>query len=167
MIFFTIQINKSNGVETPESENSVIIAENNNSSVENISETNSKAKPEKIEIIDVDRKGQNYTFMYENEQFTATYMEDNWHINDSYKINDLEDIAQICQALIDIHPIHGKDMKSYRTSKDMANEWFQHNVAYFVLPEENSWKEHAKDVDLNPEDQGKNLIEMYKTRTIN
>lgn len=172
VIFFIIQANKSNDAEktnnnTAESENSVSIAEKNNSEVENTIETNSEVKSEKIKIIDIDGQGKNYRFMYENEQFTAIYTKDNWQIKNSYKINDLEDLTKICQALIDIHPIHGSDMKSYRTAQDMANEWFQHNIAYFALPEGNNWKEHAKHVDLNPEDQGKNLIEMFETRTIN
>ena len=172
VIFFIIQVNKSNDAEktnnnTAESENSVSIAEKNNSEVENTIETNSEVKSEKIKIIDIDGQGKNYRFMYENEQFTAIYTKDNWQIKNSYKINDLEDLTKVCQALIDIHPIHGSDMKSYRTAQDMANEWFQHNIAYFALPEGNNWKEHAKHVDLNPEDQGKNLIEMFETRTIN
>lgn len=70
----------------------------------------------------------------------------------------------ICQALIDIHPIHGKDMISYRTADDMAYEWVQHNIVYTLLPEDNLWKEHAKHVDLNPEDQGKNIKEIYDVR---
>ena len=38
---------------------------------------------------------------------------------------------------------------------DLVYEWQQHNLAYNILPDDNSWKEHAKDVDLNPADQGK------------
>jgi len=171
VIFFIIQTNKSNDgeiINTPsENEDTIEIAVKNKPVEENTIETNMGVKPEKIEVIDTDGQGKNYTFMYENEHFTAIYSKENWQIKDSYKINDLEDITKICQALIDIHPIHGNDMKSYRTAQDMANEWFQHNIAYFALPDGNDWKEHAKHVDLNPEDQGKNLIEMYKTRTIN
>lgn len=171
VIFFIIQTNKRNDgeiINTPsENEDTIEIAVKNKPVEENTIETNMGVKPEKIEVIDTDGQGKNYTFMYENEQFTAIYTKENWQIKDSYKINDLEDITKICQSLISIHPIHGNDMKSYRTAQDMANEWFQHNIAYFALPDGNDWKEHAKHVDLNPEDQGKNLIEMYKTRTIN
>lgn len=171
VIFFIIQTKKSNDGEIinthSENEDTIEIAVKNKPVEENTIETNMGVKPEKIEVIDTDGQGKNYTFMYENEQLTAIYSKENWQIKDSYKINDLEDITKICQALIDIHPIHGNDMKSYRTAQDMANEWFQHNIAYFALPDGNDWKEHAKHVDLNPEDQGKNLIEMYKTRTIN
>lgn len=152
---------------TSESGNNIEMAEKNNTIVENTIETNTVVKPEKIEIIKIDGQGKNYKFIYDGEQYIATYTKDNWQIKDSYKINNLEDIVIICQALIDIHPVHGSDMKSYRTAQDMANEWFQHNIAYFALPDGNDWKEHAKHVDLNPEDQGKNLIEMYKIRTIN
>ena len=58
-------------------------------------------------------------------------------------------------------------MKSYRTVDDLVYEWQQHNLAYTILPDDNSWKEHAKDVDLNPDDQGKSLEEMYEDRTGN
>ena len=75
------------------------------------------------------------------------------------------DIIIICQALLDIYPIHGRDMQSIRTAEDMALEWLQHNIAYELLPEDNPWREHAKDVDLNPADQGRTLEEMYEART--
>ena len=39
------------------------------------------------------------------------------------------------------------------------------NLAYTMLPEGNKWKASVKDVDLNPEDQGKDIAEMYKART--
>ena len=42
----------------------------------------------------------------------------------------------------------------------MAYEWEQHNIAYQLLPEDSPYKENAKDVDLNPEDQGKSIIDF-------
>ena len=171
VIFFIINTNKSNNGEIinnhSENENIVEIAEKNNSEVENTIETNSEVKSEKIEIIDIDGKGKNYSFSYNDETYTATYTKENWHINNSYKIKKEEDIRKICQALIEVHQIHGKDMVSYRTAEDMAYEWIQHNIAYEMLPEDSPWKEHAKHVDLNPEDQGKSLKELYKSRTLN
>ena len=74
-------------------------------------------------------------------------------------------MKKICQALIDIHPIHGSDMISYRTSDDMVYEWLQHNFAYSVLPDDNLWKNNAKDVDFDPQDQGKSIKEIYEDRT--
>jgi len=118
---------------------------------------------EKIEIQDID--GKNYTFDYKGETFSAIYTTDNWKIIDSYRIKDKNDITTICEALIDIHPIHGADMVTYRTATDMAFEWLQHNLAYEILPEGNSWRRNAKDVDLNPEDQYRTLAEMYEART--
>ena len=120
-----------------------------------------------INLRDLDGNKTNYIFTYNNENFSAKYTKDNWHIEDSYKITNAKDIGLICQALIDVHPIHGKDMKSYRTVDDLVYEWQQHNLAYTILPDDNSWKEHAKDVDLNPDDQGKSLEEMYEDRTGN
>ena len=55
-------------------------------------------------------------------------------------------------------------MKSYRTAEDMMEEWVIHNIAYDYLPDGNTWKSHAKDVDLNPADQGKSLKEMYEEK---
>ena len=71
----------------------------------------------------------------------------------------------ICQALLDIHQIHGKDMISYRTAEDLVREWIQHNLAYELLSKNSPWKENAKDVDFDPKDQGKSIIDMYKSRT--
>lgn len=116
-----------------------------------------------IEIKKIDNS--NYEFIYNNEIFKVLYVTDTWKIYNSYKIINSSDIKKICQSLIDIHPIHGVDMVSYRTADDMAYEWLQHNLAYEILPEGNSFKESAKDVDLDPKDQGKSLVEIYEDRT--
>lgn len=118
-----------------------------------------------LEIIDTDGKSKNYSFIYKNETYYAVYTTDNWKIIDSYKITNTQDIIVICSKLIEIHQVHGKDMVSYRTPEDMAYEWLQHNIAYQVLPDDNPWKDNAKDVDLDPKDQGKNLAEIYEDRT--
>ena len=107
----------------------------------------------------------NYEFVYRDETFKVYYIPDMWKIYDSYKITNSNDIKIISQALIDIHPIHGIDMTSYRTAADMAYEWMQHNLAYEILPAGNSFKNSAKDVDLDPKDQGKSLVQMYEDRT--
>ncbi len=119
---------------------------------------------EQIELKANDENGKKYSFIYNGEMYTAIYTKDNWQIKNSYKIKNKKDITLICQALIDIHPVHGKDLKSYRTAEDMMDEWVIHNIAYDYLPEGNSWKAHARDVDLNPADQGKSLKEMYEDR---
>ena len=120
---------------------------------------------EDIDLHDVDGKETNYEFTYKEKIYSAKYTKDNWHIVDSYEISNKKDIEIICKALIDIHPIHGRDMISYRTVEDLAYEWNEHNIAYMVLPENNIWKKNTKDVDLNPEDQNKSLQEMYEDRT--
>ena len=120
--------------------------------------------PKDINLYDIDGKARNYSFIYNNTTYTATYTKDNWKIKDSYTIKSRKDMAIICQALIEIHPIHGKDMISYRTAEDMVDEWVQHNLAYNFLSEDNKWKNNAKDVDFNPEDQGKSMKEMYEDR---
>ena len=119
---------------------------------------------EDIKLHDVDGKEINYLFTYKNTTYTAIYTKDNWKIKDSYTIKSRKDMAIICQALIEIHPIHGRDMVSYRTAEDMVYEWVQHNLAYNLLSEDNKWKDNAKDVDFNPEDQGKSMKEMYEDR---
>lgn len=150
----SIQINNQT-LQAANNDNNEIIEEKNNNNLNSV---------EDINLIDLDGTGKNYTFVYNNESFSAIYSTDNWHIVDSYKINNSSDILIICQALINVHPIHGSDIISFRTAEDMAYEWLQHNLAYELLPDDNSWKSHAKDVDLDPEDQGSNLIDMYKSR---
>ena len=58
-------------------------------------------------------------------------------------------------------------MQSWRSPEDMMYEWVQHNLAYEYLPESSEWKIRAKDVDLNPEDQGKSMREMFNVRMDN
>ena len=108
--------------------------------------------------------GQSYAFTYADEEFSVYYEPDTWKIYDSYKIEDHDDLVTICQALLDEHPIHGIDLQSYRTAEDMAFEWEQHNLAYRLLPNSSSWKESAKNVDLDPDDQGKTFAQMYASR---
>ncbi len=118
-----------------------------------------------IALTDVDDNGTNYSFVYGEETFSALYTTDNWKVIDSYKIDNYKDIVIICQALIDVYPIHGADMKSYRTAEDMAFEWQQHNIAYMLLDDDSPWKSHAKNVDLDPKDQGRTFYEIYEDRT--
>lgn len=142
-----------------------IISNNISKDTSSIKDNQYIFSPEEINLHDLDGKEKNYEFIYKNEVFSAIYTYDNWKIINSYKITSSEDIKIICQALIDIHPIHGSDMILYRTAEDMTYEWLQHNLAYSVLPDDNPWKEHAKNVDLNPSDQYKNILDMYKSRT--
>lgn len=122
------------------------------------------SSPDEIWLFDTDGSGSHYIFTYDGREFGAVYTPDNWKIIDSYRIVNLKDITIICKALSDTHPIHGADMKSYRTPEDMAYEWQQHNRAYAVLPEDSEWRAHAKDVDLDPEDQGKDVYSLYTSR---
>lgn len=46
----------------------------------------------------------------------------------------------------------------------MAYEWQQHNLAYPLIPSDSAWKESARDVDINPQDQGKSLYELFYDR---
>ncbi len=108
--------------------------------------------------------GKNYQFTYNNETFTAVYRTDLWTVKNSYLIRDRDDILIICQVLIDAHPVHGRDMVSYRTAEDMAYEWQEHNLAYDILPDNSALKERAKDVDLDPPDQGKSIDEILMDR---
>lgn len=140
---------------------------NNKSDSTVIQEPSFESTIDSIEIVDVDGKDTNYEFIYHEEVFKVYYVYDNWKIYDSYKIKNQADMKIICQALIDIHPIHGKDRVSYRTADDMVYEWVQHNIAYEILPKESKWKNNAKNVDFDPDDQGKSLKEMFDDRTDN
>ena len=122
------------------------------------------SSPEDIGLHDTDGEGVNYSFSYGGEEFYALCEPENWHITDSYKIEDEDDILLICQALISVHPIHSADMQSYRAAEDMAFEWHQHNLAYSLLPDSSEWKSNAKDVDLDSKDEGKGLLDFLMDR---
>lgn len=117
-----------------------------------------------INLHDINGRGTDYAFVYDGEEYRAVYEPDIWHIMDSYRIDNYYDLAIICQALSDIHPIHSADMTGYRTAEDMATEWQQHNLAYFILPPDSQWKENAKNVDLDPDDQGRSMLELFMDR---
>ena len=104
--------------------------------------------------------GSNYTFVYNNEEFHAVYTPDNWKIYDSYRVENINDIKIICEALISIEPIHNADGNGYRNADDLAFEWNEHNKAYRMLSDDSKWKENTKDVDLDPKDQGKSMADM-------
>lgn len=120
--------------------------------------------PEEICLTDSEGNGKNYTFVYNGETFEAVYTPDHWKIIDSYRITNTTDILLICTALRDEHPVHGADMTSYREASDMAYEWAQHNLAFQLLSDSSPLKEHAKDVDLDPNDQGKSMYEIFTDR---
>lgn len=120
--------------------------------------------PEDISLRDTDGNGKNYLFTYNGEDYKALYTNDKWKIINSYKITDTDDIEIICEALKNVHPIHNADYSGYRTAEDMAYEWQQHNLAYPLIPSDSAWKESARDVDINPQDQGKSLYELFYDR---
>lgn len=120
---------------------------------------------EGIDIRNIDGDNTNYDFSYNNEIFKVIYINDTWKIYNSYKITNMKDIKEICKSLLEIHKIPSSDYKSYRTVEDMAYEWKQHNLAYQILPEGNMFRNSAKDVDLDPKDQGKSMAEIYEDRT--
>jgi len=107
-----------------------------------------------------------YSFDYGGLRFEAVFTpsSDNWKIIDSYKIQNHDDMLIICRTLSEAHPIHTADGSGFRTAEDMVYEWEQHNLAWALLPEDSGWKNNAKDVDINPEDQGKNIIDFYNDR---
>lgn len=118
-----------------------------------------------IGLTNYDGMGAKYFFTYKGEEFRTLYQNDCWTIYDSYKITNKKDMKIICQALIDVHPVHGRDLSSYRTAEDMAYEWEQHNIAYKYLPDDSGWRESAGNVDLDPYDQGRSFEEIYEDRT--
>ena len=128
-------------------------------------ETEVKPTIDKIELVNKSGDEKNYSFNYNDGEFTAIHRKNNWEIIDSYKIINQKDMEVICQALIDVYPIPSKDYKSNRTAEDMAYEWIQHNIAYTILPENSKYKDNSKDVDFNSEDQGKTFKDFYESRT--
>lgn len=165
-IIFIFQNNTTNENEKNTSiQNENTSYEEESEPVEDVEDSGILNPQDKIDIYDVDGNGTNYAFTYRDEDFTAIYTADNWKIINSYKITNIDDMDIICQVLLEIHPIHGSDMISFRTSEDMAYEWLQHNLAYEILPKGNYWRERAKDVDLDPADQNKTFYEIYEQRT--
>jgi len=118
-----------------------------------------------IELTDTDGNGKNYHFYYAGDDFTAIYTPDNWKVKDSYRVHSEADMIIICQALIDEHPVHGKDLVSYRTAEDMAYEWQIHNMGYAFFTDDENLRNKAKDVDFDPKDQGLTIEEFYESRT--
>ncbi len=118
-----------------------------------------------LNFIAVDDKGKNYTFTYDGVTYNAVYTTDHWKVVDSYNINNEADMMIICQTLIDEHPIHGKDMESYRTADDKVYEWQVHNLGYALLSDGDSMKAHLKDIDFDPQDQGCTFEEIYYNHT--
>lgn len=117
-----------------------------------------------IKITDTDGKGTDYEFTYAGEKYTAKFTvfangKENWRINGSYRVRNRHDMIVICNALLDIHKVHGRDMVSWRNAEDMADEWQLHNIAYDYLPEGRS-KQRAADVDFDPDDQYKTFTEF-------
>lgn len=114
--------------------------------------------------IDLRRDGgkYEYVFTYNGEDYRAVYITDTWKIYDSYKITNRDDMKIICQALSDVYPVPSRDGKSYRTADDMAYEWDQHNKIYRLAPEGSRTKERTRNVDLDPEDQGKSYKDLYQ-----
>ena len=119
-----------------------------------------------LELTDLNGEDWDFEFVYGDRTFEAIYTaySERWTIKDSYLIHNRDDMKIICEALIEIHPIHGRDYVSYRTPEDMVYEWGQHNLAYNVLPDNNRWRDHARDVDFDPEDQGRSLYDMFMAR---
>ena len=95
------------------------------------------------------------------EDYKALYSYNTWTIYDSYKITNKKDMKIICQALSDEHQVPSRDGQSYRTAEDMAYEWDQHNKIHMVAPEDSVTRERTKNVDLDPEDQGKTYKDLY------
>ena len=121
-------------------------------------------EPEDIALQAVDDYGSNYVFFYDGEEFLVYYQPDCWKVYDSYRITNKDDLVIICQALLNEHEIHGRDLVSFRTAEDMAYEWQQHNLAYALAPKNSSWRESAQNVDLDPDEQNMTLEEIYLER---
>lgn len=157
-----------NALDAYSKKNDAQMLEKYKAAIQNYSKaSNDGSTIDRIEIKDTDGQGCNYAFSYGGMDFKAEFTvnsatgKENWKIIDSYRVRSKADMEVICQALIDLHPVHGKDMVSFRTAKDMAEEWDLHNLAYDVLPEGRQ-RERAKDVDLDPDDQGRTLTDFIK-----
>ena len=118
-----------------------------------------------LNITPQDDKGKDYTFTYDGKEYSAIHTADHWKILDSYDINNEPDMMIICQTLIDLHPIHGKDMVSFRTADDMVYEWEVHNLGYALVSDDDPMKSHLRHIDFDPRDQGCSFDEIYYNHT--
>lgn len=115
------------------------------------------------QVMFMENSKNNYTLVYGNETFDISFSPDidsngkyheNWHIKDSYRITDYDDMKYICQILKDEHPIHNTDNTYVRSVKSMANEWQIHNVFYFdnedaTDPDDVAIRNRAQSVDID------------------
>ena len=122
------------------------------------------SSPNDIDLHDTDGKERDYVFTYNGKEYTAIRTWHHWRILDSYEITNAADMHIICEALCAVQQIPSADGEGWRTPEDMVYEWSQHNLAYAFLPEGSSWRRHAKDVDFDPDDQGRSLYEIYRDR---
>lgn len=111
-----------------------------------------------------DEDFEHYSFEYAGETFEVIHEYDNWKIFDSYRIRNSRDMEKICRSLIDIYPVHGRDLVSFRDAEDMAYEWLIHNIAYELLDDDEPYRQYAASVDLDPDEQNKSLWEIYRDR---
>lgn len=121
---------------------------------------------QQVVLKDTDGQGRNFTFELGGVQFTAEFSyrydgKENWRVYDSYKITNESDMIAVCKALIAVHTIRGRDLVSLRTPQDMAEEWKIHNQVHEMLGE-GDIKEHCKDVDFDPDDQGKGYADYFR-----
>ena len=125
-----------------------------------------------------------YNFAYNGKTYSATYNESEqcWTIIDSFEISDKKVMYLECYNLIAKNPVPTEPGgTTYRTLDDMVYEWEQHNVAYnyFIkiynsgIPFSSELYNYiaegisrAKNVSINPGDQGKNWIELCLDRIL-
>ena len=122
--------------------------------------------PKELTLTDTDGQGRDFTFELNGQTFRAKFSyrydgKENWRVFDSYKITNESDMIAVCTALISVHTIRGRDLSSLRTPQDMTEEWKIHNSVYEMLGE-GDIKEHCKDVDFDPDDQGKGYADYFK-----
>ena len=97
--------------------------------------------------------------------------EQSWKIENSYLINNENDMYKICTVLYNLHPVPlAENSTEYRTVDDMVYEWQAHNKGYLYskrLPDgdlKNRGIEATMHVDINPGDQGKNVYQLMWER---
>ena len=111
-----------------------------------------------------------HEYKYNGKTYHADFNEatQSWKIIDSYEILDERIMRQVCHALLIKNPVPTElGGTTYRTVDDMVHEWKEHSKVYYILYYVFSWlntdiiyegMNRAKDVDINPGDQGKDAI---------
>ena len=69
-----------------------------------------------------------YILTYNDKTFKCSFSKTNIHIEDSYKLTNIQDIKRVCKEVVTIGKLNGFNYK--RDAHSWAREWVAHNIVY-------------------------------------